>query len=54
MNADVNIEIGELESGYTSDYQGKIRVFFKQNYIKSEIGCFWFKIVNDNFEIIES
>lgn len=54
MNCDVLIEVTELESGFSVEYQGRVKVFHKQNFVKTEIGCFWFQILNDNFEIIES
>jgi archaellum biogenesis ATPase FlaH len=51
--SDVLIEVKELESGFTQDCQGKLRIVSRKNHIQTEIGYFWYKIVNDNFEIIE-
>jgi hypothetical protein len=52
--ADVIVQVSELSSGFTSEYQGKVRVVRKQQMVKSEVGVFWYKIHNDTFEVIES
>ena len=54
INCEVVIEVSELDSGFSSEYQGRVKVTRRQNFVKTESGCYWFKVLNDAFEIIES
>ena len=47
------LELSPLESGASSECLGKIRFEYRVNFVKSEIGVYYYKLLNDNFILID-
>lgn len=47
------LELSPLESGTSSECLGKIRFEYRENLVKSEIGVYYYKLLNDNFILID-
>jgi hypothetical protein len=48
-----SIFLSPLASGSSSECLGKIRVEFREKFVKSELGVYYYKIMNDSFVLID-
>ncbi|OMJ66157.1 hypothetical protein SteCoe_37105 [Stentor coeruleus] len=47
------LEVLPLQSGFSSDFAGKVHIWKKENYVRMEVAVLWYKISNDNFVLVE-
>ena len=51
--SDFFLEASELQSGFTSEFQGKLKISVKSDHVKTETAHFWLKSSGDFYEILD-
>lgn len=46
-------EVLPLQSGFSSEFAGKVHIWKKNNYVRVETAVLWYKISNDAFVLVE-